>query len=626
MYMVRIFVIDEFLDKLCEILYEFGFIEINRASRFISYKDGVHLLDNSNLIRECEELKADVKEAMSLLGVPPLRKDDSLVKISTGAMEELKEEYTEVISQIKNLTQCIKDNDKKIKTLTMRATILNVIGERGVNLDSFRKSENIIVKAGVIPKEHLKDIKSIHEEGIVIEVTEEFMGNVFLLCVALKEKEKRFIEILKSVKFKDISLDSDITDIDRSISSLELEIWRLREESANYRRQLNSIRQKYSVKLAQALWMIEENEKIYRVMGKFIASARGHVIIGWVPETKITFLENKLKGLKGAFYIDKSPAEYFMSRGLHIKDIPSYLGHKFLGPFERMLKFYGIPAYRHIDPTFLMAVSFVVMFGMMFGDVGHGLGLLAFGGVLNFFKTLRDAGRILILCGFSGMVFGILFGSFFGKEDIIFPLWFNPSFNPKKFLVVGIGFGVAMISLGIVLNIIQNIRNRHVKEAIFSQWGIISIVFYWLILYVAVASVRYHLNIPGVWIMIFFLLPLFVIVFGNLLWKCKNDLADVIFTPVEIVMSLLTNTISFIRVAAFGLAHAALGACVYLVAYSIGNIAGLKMSLIVEGNIGIILFEGLIVFIQALRLEFYEFFSKFFILQGREFKPLKERR
>jgi len=265
------------------------------------------------------------------------------------------------------------------------------------------------------------------------------------------------------------------------------------------------------------------------------------------------------------------------------------------------------------------------MFGMMFGDIGHGLGLLVLGIALIFSKALRDVGNILMLCGLSGMAFGFLFGSFFGRDDVVSPLWFNPSLNPNKFLAIGIGFGVVMITLGIILNIIQNIINKHIKEAVFSQWGIVSIVFYWLILYVAAASVRYHLNIPGVWLMAVFLVPLLMILVGNLLWNSDGDIADIIFTPVEIVMNLLTNTISFVRVAAFGLAHAALGSCVYLIAYSMGNITSLKESLIIEGNIGIIIFEGLIVFIQALRLEFYEFFSKFFMLQGREFKPLKER-
>jgi len=284
-----------------------------------------------------------------------------------------------------------------------------------------------------------------------------------------------------------------------------------------------------------------------------------------------------------------------------------------------------VPAYRHIDPTVIMSLSFIIMFGMMFADSGHGLSLVALALGLSFFRVLKDASRVLFLCGISGAVFGVFFGSCFGKEDVFKPLWFNPSAHPEKFLIIGVGFGIAMITLGIILNVVQNVRNRNIKEAFFAQWGVVSAVFYWLILYFIVASLRYHLNISLAWFFIIFLAPLFIITLGNFLWRGEHDIVQIIFSPVEIVMNLLTNTISFVRVAAFGLAHAALGTCVYLVAYNMGNIAGIKESLIIEGNIGIILFEGLIVFIQALRLEFYEFFSKFFQLQGREFKPLKER-
>ncbi len=623
--MVKIFVVDEFLDKLCDLLYEFGFIEIRRASSFVSTKEGVHLLDNSVLVKESEELKAKIKEVMELLDVSPVKEGEVPVEISTGAVEELKDELGEVLSQAKGLDMRIKDNEEKINELTVRATILSAVEERGLVPASFKKSENVVAKAGVVPKEYLKDIKSFKEEGVIIEVTEEFIGNVFLFCVALKEKEGQLARFLKNVKFKEVSIDLQADSIDEGLGALELEIWRLREESAECRRKLNEIKKKYADKLAQALWIIEENENIYRAMGEFLASPRGHVVVGWVPESKIAVLEKRLGGFGPAVYVDKEPAEHLISRGLNIKDVPSYLGHKLLRPFEKLLKFYGVPAYRHIDPTVVMSVSFVVMFGMMFGDIGHGLSLVALGIVLNFFKNLRGGGRILTLCGLSGALFGFLFGSVFGREDIIKPIWFNPSGHPEKFLGLGVGFGIVMITLGIILNIIQNMKNRQVKEALFTQWGAGSVVFYWLILFTGVAIIRYHMSVPGIWLVLIFFAPLFLIVLGNLAWRREEGVADVIFTPVEIVMGLLTNTISFVRVAAFGLAHAALGACVYLVAYSMGNMAGLKESLIIEGNLGIILFEGLIVFIQALRLEFYEFFSKFFLVQGREFRPLKER-
>ena len=625
MHMVKIFVLDEFLDKLCESLYDFGFIEVKRSSNFIRQKEGVILLDNSSLIQKSEDLKEKVKKTLDLLGIRPIEQDIPARKISVRAIDEISQDYKEVISKIQNLSQRIKENRQKIAELTIRSEVLNAIEEKGLRLESFRGSDNIIAKAGVVPKDYLKDIKYYKEDGVLIEIDEEFLGNVFMFCLSLREKEQNLLSFLKSVKFKDAPLDYEASSIGEIIESLELNMWQLREESAQCQGQLNGIRKKYRNKLALLLPLIDENERIYKAMGKFLASRTGYVITGWVPESKINTLMAKLESFNGMVYIEKEPAENLIKKGFDFKDVPSYMGHKFLKPFEKIVKFYGVPAYRHIDPTILMSLSFIVMFGMMFADLGHGLSLFVLALGLSFFKMLKDAAKVLSLCGISGAVFGILFGSYFGKEDIIRPLWFNPSAHPEKFLLIGIGFGIVIITLGIILNIIQNARNRNTKDVLFAQWGIASVTFYWLILYVIVASVRYHLNISPVWLLVIFFVPLFIIVLGNFLWQREPDIAQVISRPVEIVLSLLTNTISFVRVAAFGLAHAALGACVYLVAYGMGNVAGLKMSLIIEGNVGIILFEGLIVFIQALRLEFYEFFSKFFQLQGREFRPLKER-
>ena len=625
MHIIKIFVLDELLDKLCETLYSFGFIEIRRSSNFIRQKDSVSLLDNNNLINKAEDLKEKVKKTLDLLKIKPAEYDIPAENISIKAIDEIEEDYGEILSSVGELSQRIKENEKRIKEITIQAEVLSFIEEKGLKLENFRTSENIIAKAGVALKDYLKDIKSYREEGILIEIDEEFMGNVFMFCASLKEKEKQLLEFLKSIKFKEESLDFKAGSIGDNIESLEFNMWQLREESAQCQAELNSIRKKYRDKLVLLPLLIEENERIYKAMSRFLASRTGYVIVGWVPESKINLLEVHLEEFNGAVHIEKEPAESLIKNGFSLKSVPSYMGHKLFKPFEKIVKFYGVPAYRHIDPTIFVSISFVVMFGMMFGDLGHGLSLVVLAVVMSFFKMLRDAAKVLSLCGISSAIFGLGFGSYFGKDDILKPLWFNPSGNPEKFLLIGIGFGIVMITLGVILNVIQNVRNRNIKDVFFAQWGIVSVIFYWLILYVIVALVRYHLNIAPLWLIVIFFVPLVIIVLVNSLWRRASDIAEIISSPVEIVLSLLTNTISFVRIAAFGLAHAALGACVYLVASSMGNVAGLKDSLIVEGNIGIILFEGLIVFIQALRLEFYEFFSKFFKLQGREFEPLKER-
>jgi len=628
MHMVKMFVLKESLDKLSQVLYDFGFIEVEKAGNFIRREEGISLLDNRKFIEKSKELKEAVKKTLNLLNIKRNKKDIFPVKISTAIIDEIQRDYGEIISDVQKLNIKIEENQKRIHELNMYSMVLELIEDKGLGLEHFKGSKNIIVKAGVVPEESAKNLESYNSDSIFIEIEKRYLGNVFIFCIALKEKETRLSNILKSVKFKEMFLNSESSSLKESIESVELNMWQLREESAECLQQLNDIKKQYRVKLPSVLSLLEENERIYQAMNCFLASRAGYIVAGWVPQNKIKMLEDKLKEFNGIVHMEKEPAESLMKKGLDFKDVPSYLGHKLFKPFEMILKFYGMPAYRHFDPTIFMSLSFIVMFGMMFADLGHGLSLAALGLCLGFLKVLKNVSRILISCGISGAFFGVIFGSCFGREDVFKPLWFNPMNNPQKFLFIGIGFGIIMITLGIILNIFQNLKNKNIKEAIFSQWGMLSMIFYWLVLYFIAVSLRYHvLNISLGWFFVILLIPLIAITLGGLFGsRNDSDMAEAIFSPVEIVLGLITNTISFVRVAAFGLAHAALGGCVYLIAYNLGNLPGFKESVIIEGNIGVILFEGLIVFIQALRLEFYEFFSKFFHFQGREFKPLKERR
>lgn len=627
MHLVKIFVLKESLDELSKALYDFGFIEVEKASNFIQKEEGVSLLDTKDLIEKTDDLKKKIEKTLNLLKIKYQKPKSLPLRISLQVVDEIQKDFEGITLKVQELHCRIKENQTRIEKLETQSTVLSLIEEADLSLEHFRNLKNLVAKAGVIEQASLKNLKLYQSNDFLIEVKGRFLDNVFVFCLSLKEKEKELLNILRSVKFKEVSLDIASGKVGEAIESIEFEAWKLREEEAEFKLELENIKTKYGERLLEALYLLRENERLYKIMDNFLSSNAGYVVSGWVPKRELKNLKKELKELKGKVYIEEESAESLINKGFDFKNIPSYLGHKLFRPFEKLLKFYGVPAYRHIDPTIFMALSFITMFGMMFADLGHGLSLLGLGLALGVFKVFKDASWIFISSGLSSGFFGLLFGSVFGKEDILPALWFNPSNQPEKFLFIGIGFGVVMLTLGIILNIIQNAKNKDFKEVLFSQWGIFSLIFYWLSIYFIVAVLRYKaLNISLGWLILIFLLPLIIITSGDILLSRKSsDLPEVIFKPVEIVLSLLTNTISFVRIAAFGLAHAALGSCVYLVASNLGSLSGIKESVVVEGNIGIIVLEGVIVFIQALRLEFYEFFSKFFQFQGREFKPLKER-
>ncbi len=321
----------------------------------------------------------------------------------------------------------------------------------------------------------------------------------------------------------------------------------------------------------------------------------------------------------------------------------------FLKPFESLVTTYGSPDYNEIDPSGIIGLAFLLMFGVMFGDIGHGLVLFLVGRLLQ--KRLKSAevlGKIMTRAGGSSMIFGIIFGSLFGHEFHGrylpgLPLPFVPMENINTFMAVAVAFGILFISIGLVINIINSIRSRDIEKGFLENHGLAGALFYWgavalLVKYIVSGT----LGIP-LWSMLLILgIPLVVIFLKeplNHLIKKKRPIVEepityIISSLIEVMetfIGFLSNTVSFIRVAAFSLAHAALFAAIFAIVKIVKGAApepttsSILISLGVEvvGNIVIIILEGLVVSIQSVRLIFYEFFSKFYAGEGEAFIPMK---
>jgi len=274
----------------------------------------------------------------------------------------------------------------------------------------------------------------------------------------------------------------------------------------------------------------------------------------------------------------------------------------------------------------------------MFGDVGHGLLLVLIGAMLALFPRFKGSGvasigELLIFAGTSSTLFGFLFGSVFGVEHWLRALWMRPVENIMPFLLTTIFLGIGILSLGIILGIVQALLRGYFREALFGQWGLFSGVFYWGCLGLLGISLRGG-KVNGILAATILIVPILLVMFGDLAVEALSrkrrqgdrsehgvDLVEAVFKPIEMVMGYLTNTVSYVRVGAFGLNHAALCGAVFLIADFLPNQKA-KLSVIIEGNIFVIALEALVVLIQCLRLEYYEFFSKFFSGDGVKFEPL----
>lgn len=308
---------------------------------------------------------------------------------------------------------------------------------------------------------------------------------------------------------------------------------------------------------------------------------------------------------------------------------PTKLKNSLLGRiFEPFLRMYGLPNYHEYDPSSFMAITYCIFFGIMFGDVGQGIGLALIGLFLATKKHMW-LGKIIVCCGISSTIFGFVYGSVFGFEDILPGFKILEGNNVVYLLVASLAMGVVMLAFVMVVNIINGVRQRDFDKIFFGPNGAAGMVFYLGLIIAAVVTLAAGFSLFRVWYVLpVLVLPLVLILLreplsklaaGDPHWKPESVgglLVSGFFELFETLLSFLTNTLSFLRVGAYAITHVSL----MLVIRTMAG-ANLNPIVLVLGNLFVMGFEGLLVGIQVLRLEFYELFGRFYESSGREYSP-----
>lgn len=320
----------------------------------------------------------------------------------------------------------------------------------------------------------------------------------------------------------------------------------------------------------------------------------------------------------------------------------------FSKPFEMFVEMYGLPSYNDVDPTPIVAFTYSLLFGAMFGDLGQGILLIVLGALLWKYKKM-NIGRIINRSGILSCIFGTLYGSFFGFEHFLDPLYINVFGLPGKpvevmspemtnvILLSAVGLGVCLICMSILIDIYIGFKRKNVERAVFSANGIAGLIFYGSILFGAGTLAVTGKNLfKAPYVTVFILLPLAIILFKEPLGRLAQGyrgkkampsdgmgayLTEGVFELFEVVLSFFSNTMSFLRVGGFILSHAGLMAVVFTLSDMVS--AAASPFVLVIGNLFVIAMEGLIVGIQVLRLEFYEMFSRYFDGNGKPFTPVR---
>lgn len=360
-----------------------------------------------------------------------------------------------------------------------------------------------------------------------------------------------------------------------------------------------------------------------------------YILCGWMTEKDALAFQKDIQNDEKIFCLmedQKAPATQ--------KPPTKLRNPKLFKPFEMYVKMYGLPAYNEMDPTWFVAITYSFIFGAMFGDVGQGL-VLFLGGLFLYKTKKMDLAGIISCAGVFSVFFGFMYGSFFGFEDVLKAIWLKPMNQMMDVPLVGrlnavfviaIGFGMFIILICMVFNIINSIRKGDTEKTWFDSNAVAGLVFYGSIV-LTIGLFISGKKLPAAAILvIMFGVPLLLMFLKepltNLVEKKSKILPEQkgmffvqsFFELFEVLLSYLSNTLSFLRIGAFAVSHAAMMEVVLMLAGAT-NGGNPNWIVVVLGNIFVCAMEGLIVGIQVLRLEYYEIFSRFYAGNGREFKP-----
>jgi V/A-type H+-transporting ATPase subunit I len=571
---------------------------------------------------------------------------------STVDLSAVQAAVERIEAEVKATGDQLNSEKKNLEQFESQLHQLEPIADLNVDVGALRNSKYLYSVPGIMPK----DSESRLETSLAR------VPHVFL---NLRDDPKKPVVWVLGPRS-----NSDV--IDRAIRSAYLNPLTLPEEfkgtpadiTKQLSRAIETSRQKIA-ELERALAKLADTHKkelyklwgevhVNRVMADAIARfgqlRHTYVVVGWVPATELESLTQRLKQASKEILIEVVPVELTG----HQSNVPVALQNpKFLSSFELMVNTYARPRYNEIDPTILITLTFPLLYGAMFGDVGHGLVLAAFGWLLSseaskrlpsILRDLRSLAGLVIACGLSGTIFGFIYGSVFGFEEVL-PHLIKPSENILTILGIAVGAGMLLLNVAILLNLYNAFRVRDWGRFFFDSNGLAGWILYlsFLVIFVqGAASLLFKITI----------FPSYVVVIAGVLMAITTLLAVVFSHPLqhwmetghfeiegskvifgvqsffevlEKFISMFSNTLSYVRVGAFAIVHAGFTGAVFIIAKLVGggHEAGFGYwTVVVLGNLFVILLEAFIVTIQTMRLHFYEFFSKFFQGGGSPYEPL----
>ncbi len=620
------------LDNVLVLLSDCGCFHIEAASQIANKKSGFTTLNEDNPyvapLKHLDDIAAH-------MGIKFKNTDYSDIKDYTSKKIE------KYILNVKKHISKIKENEKNIiDKLTVHERTMNQVDHlQGLTTDfqQLFHCEHIKVRLGRLPVDSFKKLSYYDDKPFfffTFSEEKEFYWSMYFVPAAFQDE---IDEIFDGLYFERTHIPAFVHGDSQEASE---ELHKMVEEDKNKlekcRNELSEyIEQEYE-KLCMLFSKLKKQHDNFDLRNKAAIINDKFYIIGFIPHSESDkFMQSFEKFEDISVVLQPSDANGKLSPPVKLKN------NKFTQPFSMFVEMYGLPSYNGINPTTFVAITYTLLFGIMFGDVGQGIVLAIAGALLWKFKKLA-LGPILTRIGISGAFFGLLYGSVFGYEELLDPVYeavgitflpFKIMNNVTTILVGAIALGVLIMIISILINIIVGIKNHKFEDALFGNNGIAGLIFFTAILVGAVGTFTGVKLFTPAYITLLIILPLIAMFLREPLsywvkgkkFVMEDGLTDFIasnfFEVFEFLLGYATNTLSFVRIGGFVLSHASMMLVVMALAEQVSSSAA--PIVIILGNIFVMGIEGLLVGIQTLRLEFYEIFSRFYSGDGKPFVPVK---
>lgn len=625
------------LDNLNEVLLRFiemGNIHPIEASKIADRVGGLTTLAQDNPFTEVIGRFKEITGEMGL-NIPyrEFKKIDYDLDKIRNYMERIYKEFILIESIKKELDQVIQENrDALIQ--------LNNVETLDVDFDDLFSCEYMKVRFGRLPLDSVDKLKYYTNHPFIFKSFSKDKAYSWCMYITANKYEGEIDNIFSSLYFERIRIPDFVHGTPEKAKGL------LNDEIETDLIQLSHVEEKMEELKAKCF------ENFTKIWGELTFlnttfEARRYVlclgerfsITGFVAKSDIEDVKKMFADLEGV-EIEDRPAD----SDKRLIPPTKLKNGWFARPFSMFVEMYGIPGYRDIDPTMFVALTYTLLFGIMFGDVGQGLVLVLIGYLAARFKKMR-LGEIGVRIGLSSTLFGFVYGSVFGNEELLNPLYqsvFHLHEKPIEvlgssfimpLLIMAISLGAILIICSMSINVYLQFKQKNYGEFWFSHNGVAGLLFYVSLLGGIALQMGLGMKVFSTpYVMLLIILPLLIIFLKepleHLMMRKKmfpdgfgGFFTQGFFELLEVCLSYATNTISFLRVGGFVLSHAGMMLVVVLLSDMMGSAGSIVV--LVIGNLFVMCLEGMIVGIQVLRLEFYEMFSRYFEGNGIEFTSLK---